>query len=263
MRLKQYQIDAFTTRLFQGNPAAVCPLERWLPDNLLKAVAAENNLSETAFFVPQGKGFHLRWFTPVAEVDLCGHATLAAAFVLFDIFGYPQQTLTFYTRSGELRVKKGEGYFEMDFPAQPLQSCSAPPALIKGLGKEPLEVLCGEDYVAVFKTEADIRALVPNPLELEKLALRGVAVTSKGDTADFVSRFFAPKSGISEDPVTGSAHCALAPYWQGKLGKSRFVARQLSQRGGEVGCTVEGERVFLRSSAVKFMQGEIFIPASP
>lgn len=260
MKIRQYQIDAFATRAFEGNPAAVCPLEEWLDDALLQAVAEENNLSETAFFVPCARGFQLRWFTPVAEVDLCGHATLAAAFVLFDVLGHARESVVFETKSGDLVVEKKSSLIAMDFPAQPPRACDVPAALVAGLGRQPSAVLAADDYIAVFETEEDIRNIVPDQSELQKLALRGVAVTAPGTDADFVSRFFAPKFGIPEDPVTGSAHCELAPYWQARLGKSLLLARQLSKRGGQVRCEVMGERVMLSGSAVKFMEAEIVVP---
>lgn len=192
MRLNQYHVDAFANRPFEGNPAAVCPLEDWLEDNVLQAIAEENNLSETAFFVPSSKGYQLRWFTPVSEVDLCGHATLASAHVIFQLLGYAGQTITFETRSGDLLVTKIGEFLQMDFPARPLESCSAPAALLAGLGKEPIEVLCADDYVAVFDHEDDIRAITPNLAELSRLDLRGVVVTAPGVDVDFVSRVFAP-----------------------------------------------------------------------
>lgn len=257
MRINLYQVDAFAQRVFEGNPAAVCPLEKWLEESVLQAIAEENNLSETAFFVPSEKGFHLRWFTPVAEVDLCGHATLAAAHVLFEILGYPRKSIVFETRSGELVVERKGALLAMDFPALPPQPCLAPEALIEGLGQRPLEVLVADDYLAVFEDENIIRALSTDLSKLGRLDLRGVAVTAPGHTADFVSRFFAPKYGIPEDPVTGSAHCELAPYWATKLGKDCLHARQVSKRGGDVLCQVHGNRVTLSGTAVTFMKAEV------
>jgi len=260
MKLRQYQIDAFAREVFAGNPAAVCPLDAWLEEGVMQAIAAENNLSETAFFVPSARGFHLRWFAPAAEVDLCGHATLAAAYVLFELLGHAGPEILFETRSGELIVRRTDaGEFTMDFPAQPPVPCAAPEALLAGLGREPREVLQAADYIAVFEHEDDIRTLTPDLEQLRKLDLRGVCVTAPGLEADFVSRFFAPNYGIPEDPATGSAHCELAPYWQGRLGKNRLAARQLSSRGGEVGCEVSGERVFLTGSAVRFMEADIYL----
>lgn len=257
MRIKQYQVDAFAHRVFEGNPAAVCPLDSWLKDEILQAIAEENNLSETAFFVPTKEGFHLRWFTPVAEVDLCGHATLASAHVIFEILGYPKQTIAFETRSGELTVERKEDLLAMNFPALPPMPCSPPNALIEGLSRHPIEVLAADDYIAVFDSEATVRSLSPDFVKLRELNLRGVCVTARGQTIDFVSRFFAPKFGIPEDPVTGSAHCELTPYWSSKLGKSSLTARQVSRRGGDVICQMSGNRVILAGRAVTFMEAEI------
>lgn len=259
MKIKQYQVDAFAERVFEGNPAAVCPLDGWLDDRILQAIADENNLSETAFFVPMESGFHLRWFTPVAEVDLCGHATLASAHVLFECLGYDQRTVRFETRSGELKVERRNGLLAMDFPASSPQVCPSPEGLIEGLGQRPIEVLAANDYLAVFENEAAVRALSPDYSKLLGLDLRGVIVTAPGDRVDFISRFFAPKFGIPEDPVTGSAHCELAPYWSAKLGKPCLDARQISRRGGNVHCEVRGSRIVLSGSAVIFMEAEIDI----
>jgi len=258
MKIKQYQVDAFATRVFEGNPAAVCPLESWLEDSLLQAIAQENNLSETAFFVPGAEGFELRWFTPVDEVDLCGHATLATAHVIFEILGYGGTVIPFETRSGELFVKKQGNCLQMDFPAQPPMPCEIPDTLVDGLGgARPLRVLAAADYMAVFDSEATIRAIEPDHTLLSQLDLRGVIITAPGDDADFVSRFFAPQLGVPEDPVTGSAHCELAPYWAGKLGKKNLYARQVSKRGGSLVCEVTGDRVLISGSAVMFLEAEI------
>lgn len=257
--LVQYQVDAFTARAFAGNPAAVCPLEHWLDDELLQAIAAENNLSETAFFVASGQRYALRWFTPTTEVDLCGHATLAAAHVLFDHLGYPGRRILFDTNSGELAVERRARMLQMDFPARPAERQEMPPALMDGLGIAPAELWAGDDYLAVFDDEAAIRALTPEPQALATLDRRGVIVTAPGDSADFVSRFFAPKAGITEDPVTGSAHCALTPFWAHRLGKHRLTAWQVSRRGGEIECELSDERVLLAGHAVTFMEGRIFV----
>lgn len=259
MKLEQYQVDAFTDRVFRGNPAAVVPLTFWPDDALLQAIAEENQLSETAFFVPIETGFELRWFTPVKEVDLCGHATLATAHVLFEILHYPKDRITFETRSGALSVKKLGALLEMDFPASAPTRCTAPEILTRGLGRQPIEVLAAEDYLAVFSDEDAVRAIEPDFALLSRLDLRGVIVTAPGDEADFVSRFFAPKYGIPEDPVTGSAHCQLAPYWAQKLGRTTLNAKQVSRRGGEIVCEARGERVRLCGRAVTFMQAEIFV----
>jgi len=257
MKLKQFQVDAFATRPFEGNPAAVCPLDQWLPDHLLQAIAEENNLSETAFFVPVSNGFDLRWFTPVAEVDFCGHATLASAHVLFDALGHAQRTVLFNTRSGAMAVERDGDLYVMNFPAQPPQPCAAPAALIDGLRVRPLEVLAADDYLAIVESEVQLRSLIPDYSKLRELDLRGVVVTAPGEDIDFVSRFFAPKYGIDEDPVTGSAHCELTPYWSQRLGKSVLRARQISRRGGDVLCEMAGERVVLKGGAVTFMEGHV------
>lgn len=257
MKLKQFQVDAFAGRVFEGNPAAVCPLNAWLSDDVLQTIAEENNLSETAFFVPKGNGFHLRWFTPVAEVDLCGHATLASAHVVFEILGYPKPVVEFETRSGKLIVEKKQGALAMDFPAIPPTPCSPPKALLDGLGAQPAKILAADDYIAVFDSETTIRALTPDFTKLAELDLRGVVVTAPGVTVDFVSRFFAPKLGVPEDPVTGSAHCELAPYWSAELGKTILNARQVSKRGGDIQCELRGDRVTLTGKATTFMVAEI------
>lgn len=257
MKIKQYQVDAFASRAFEGNPAAVCPLDHWLDDCQLQAIAEENNLSETAFFVPSEKGFNLRWFTPLKEVDLCGHATLATGHVIFEILGYPEPVITFETRSGDLVVEKRGNHLRMDFPAYPPTVCGVPDTLVKGLGICPSEVLAADDYLAVFDSAATVYAIAPDHTQLRQLGLRGVVVTAPGDDVDFVSRFFAPKYGVPEDPVTGSAHCELAPYWARGLGKNILSARQVSKRGGYLVCELRGSRVMLSGNAVIFMEAEI------
>lgn len=258
MKIRLFQVDAFARRLFEGNPAAVCPLDRWLDAATLQAIAGENNLSETAFFVPAGAGFELRWFTPLAEVDLCGHATLASAHVLFEELVHPEPVIRFQTRSGELSVERRGDRLAMNFPARPPLPCDAPSTLIEGLGAQPAEVLAADDYIAVFDSEAAVRALKPDMALLSEFELRGVCATAPGEGAvDFVSRFFAPAVGIPEDPVTGSAHCELAPYWAARLGKNCLRARQISRRGGDVACELQGDRVILAGAAVTFMKAEI------
>ena len=259
MRLTLYQVDAFAERVFEGNPAAVCPLREWLDDQLLQAIAAENNLSETAFFVPVENAFALRWFTPVEEVDLCGHATLAAAHVLYTHLGYRQPVVNFETRSGPLRVSRSEHGLCMDFPAAPLEVIDPPPELLAGLGQAPDAVLAGFDVVAVYRTEEEIRALTPDFAQLNRLGLRGVVVTAPGKDVDFVSRCFFPRLGVNEDPVTGSAHCQLAPYWRDRLGRSVLTASQRSKRGGRLTCEVRGDRVWLTGKSVDYMVAEIQI----
>lgn len=261
MRLPLFQIDAFAERVFQGNPAAVCPLEAWLPEALMQAIAAENNLSETAFCVPEGESYGLRWFTPLKEIDLCGHATLATAHVLFEHLGFAGAEIVFSTRSGALRVTRAGDRLAMDFPAKAVEPCAAPGALIEGLGRAPLEVYGGRDYLAVFADAAEVRALRPDPRRLAELDRHGVIVTAPGGAedgdVDFVSRFFVPKFGVDEDPVTGSAHCSLTPFWAARLGKATLEARQVSRRGGRLQCTLAGERVILRGRAVTYMAATI------
>jgi PhzF family phenazine biosynthesis protein len=257
MKIPIYQIDAFSDRVFSGNPAAVCPLEAWLDDSTLQAIAQENNLSETAFFVSEDQGYHIRWFTPVAEVDLCGHATLATAFVVFQYWDPSRNEIPFRSRSGTLRVVRRGELLAMDFPSQPPASCNTPRALVEALGKEPRAVLCSEDYLVLLSSEKDVQDLEPDTRMFTKLDRRGVIVTAEGKEVDFVSRFFAPKFGIHEDPVTGSAHCALIPYWSEKLDKKNLHARQVSPRGGELFCEDRGDRVVIAGRAVKYMEGHI------
>jgi len=262
MEIPIYQVDAFAERLFTGNPAAVCPLQEWLPDETLQAIALENNLSETAFYIPLDEGrYHLRWFTPGREVDLCGHATLATAHVLFHELGFAGTRLSFDSRSGELVVARDGDWLVLDFPAQPPQPCEAPSGLLEALGGEPRELwFSAEDYVVVYDSEQAVRALRPDFARLAQVEARGVAATAAGgEGVDFVSRFFAPRVGVNEDPVTGSAHCKLAPLWAQRLGKSALLARQLSARGGELRCQLSGERVLLAGRGVSYLQGRITI----
>ncbi|WP_425154751.1 PhzF family phenazine biosynthesis protein [Candidatus Palauibacter sp.] len=261
MRIPLYQLDAFSDKPFEGNPAAVCPLDSWLDDDVLQKIAAENNLSETAFFVPDGAGFGLRWFTPLAEVDLCGHATLATAWVIFNLLETDRGTLRFETRSGELVVRRGEdGLLLMDFPARPAIPREAPRALVGGLGAEPVEVLASErDYLVVFDDEDDVRKLKPDFARLRGLDRLGIIASAPGESADFVSRFFAPSVGVPEDPVTGSAHCTLVPYWAARLGRGEapLAARQISARGRELICRLLGDRVSIAGRAALYLSGEI------
>ncbi|WP_419948244.1 PhzF family phenazine biosynthesis protein [Candidatus Palauibacter sp.] len=261
MKIPLYQLDAFSDRPFAGNPAAVCPLESWLDDDVMQEIAAENNLSETAFVVRDGEDFALRWFTPLSEVDLCGHATLATAWVLFNLLETDRDTLRFGTRSGQLVVQLGEdGLLVMDFPARPAVPREAPRALIGGLGAEPMEVLASErDYLAVFANEDDVRKLKPDFARLRGLDRLGIIVSAPGESADFVSRFFAPSVGVPEDPVTGSAHCTLVPYWAARLGRgeAQLEARQISARGGELTCRLLGDRVTIAGRAALYLSGEI------
>lgn len=259
MQLRQYQVNAFTDRRFSGNPAAVVPLESWLDAGLLQAIAQENNLSETAFFVPEAEGYALRWFTPTQEVDLCGHATLAAAYVLLECLGHAGDALKFSTRSGELTVRRQGDCLQLDLPVCMPRPCAVPIGLGEALGQTPLEVLSGHDYVVVLENADVVQALRPSMPLLMSLDLDGVIVTAPGTDCDFVSRYFGPKQGIPEDPVTGSAHCQLAPFWAGRLGKSHLSARQISRRGGHMTCELAGKRVLLSGSAVLFMDGTMHV----
>lgn len=257
MKLPLYQVDAFTSDLFSGNPAAVCPLDQWLPDTLMQSIALENNLSETAFFIPAPDGFHIRWFTPVKEVDLCGHATLATAHVLFNLLGHPTDTVVFDSRSGKLSVTRDKENLIMDFPIQPPIPCELPAALADAFDSDPVECLKSEDYLLVFKDETDIISANPDLELLKRLDLRGVIITAPARQYDFISRFFAPKYGVPEDPVTGSAHTQLAPYWASRTGLKRFRAKQVSARGGELACEISGNRVLISGKAVTYLEGSI------
>jgi len=259
MQIPIYQVDAFSSRVFSGNPAAVCPLERWLPDDQLQAIAAENNLSETAFFVRNGNRYDLRWMTPATEVDLCGHATLASAFVIFEYLDPTRPSVVFDTRSGELEVARKNQLLCMDFPARPPQPVDAHPNVVRGLGAEPVEILGSRDYLVVYRTEEEVRRLQPDMTLLADMDRFAIIATARGREADFVSRFFAPAQGVPEDPVTGSAHCTLAPYWAAKLGKKELYAQQVSRRGGELWCEDLGDRVSIAGHAVLYMQGRIHI----
>ncbi len=261
MRIRYFQVNAFTKNPFGGNPAGVCPLDEWLPDETLQKIAAENNLSETAFFVRNGDKFHLRWMTPTVEVDLCGHATLATVAVLFFESGYQENRVDFETRSGIVSAVRSEDRIELDFPIWLPQQCETPAALVRALGRQPEQILASSrDYLAVFKSEGDVRDLAPDITTLGKLDRIGVIATAPGSDADFVSRFFAPQAGIAEDPVTGSAHCTLIPYWAARLAKNKLFARQVSRRGGELFCRLEGNRVAIGGNAVVYERGEIEIP---
>ncbi|MDP5239175.1 PhzF family phenazine biosynthesis protein [Uliginosibacterium sp. 31-16] len=257
--IQQFVVDAFASRPFSGNPAAVCPLAHWPEDALLQAIAAENNLSETAFFVAEEEGFRLRWFTPRAEVDLCGHATLASAHVLFSQLGYTGQQIAFFTRSGTLTVRRDGEMLVMDFPAREALACAPSAALSTALGAAPVELLAADVYLAVFADEDAIRALQPDIGLIAALDKRAVIVTAPGREVDFVSRYFAPKMGVPEDPVTGSAHCLLTPFWAKRLGRTTLQAHQLSARGGVLHCSLQGARVLLAGRALSFSQATLFI----
>jgi PhzF family phenazine biosynthesis protein len=261
MRLPIYHVDAFTDRVFGGNPAAVCPLENWPETSLMQQIAMENGLAETAFFVPQAQGFALRWFTPEIEMDLCGHATLAAAHVLTHHLGCTQSPLRFQSQSGELLVTHEAGQLTLDFPVRPPAPAEAPELILAGLSVRPREVLKARDYVLVYESEALIRELVPNLSLLNQINLDpgGICVTAPGQEVDFVSRFFTPQASVFEDPVTGSAHCSLIPYWAQKLGKASLTARQLSRRGGQLFCRSAGDRVLISGAAVTYLEGVISV----
>ena len=259
MQINVYQVDAFANKPFEGNPAAICPLSEWLPEQLLQAIASENNLSETAFFVPNDDGYELRWFTPSTEVDLCGHATLATAYVLFEELGYEGEEIRFTTKSGELSVVRSGESLRMNFPAQIPVPHELPSQLVAAFGTTPEDCLKFADIIAVFSSEDLVRSADPDMSLLEQLDCRGIIITAESQNYDFVARWFGPRTGIKEDPVTGSAFTQLVPYWANRLGKSKFEAKQLSQRGGEVSCELLGDRVFISGKAVIYMRGIIDI----
>ncbi len=259
MKLNIYQIDAFANRTLEGNPAAIIPLDEWLSDELMQAIAAENNLSETAFFVPTTEGYHIRWFTPVHEVNLCGHATIASSYVLFNMLGYDKAEIEFESKSGRLIVKQKGEWLEMNFPSQPPIKCEIPQQILDVFNEKPVECLKSEDYLVVFDNEQQVFDANPNYSLLSELELRGVTITSRSEKYDFVSRFFAPKYGINEDPVTGSSFTQLIPYWSSKLSKNNLFAKQVSKRGGEVQCSYLGDRVLISGKAAKYMVGTIEI----
>lgn len=255
-----FEVHAFTPRCFAGNPAGVCLLKKeWLPDAQMQAIAAENNLAETAFVIARPDHFDLRWMTPVLEVDLCGHATLAAAHVLFRHQNYGRAEVHFQTQSGELLVTKSGERLVLDFPARPVAEGAVPNELAEALGARPAGVLKGRDYFAIFATQAEVAALRPDLERVAQLDRQGVVVTAPGDDCDFVSRYFAPQVGIPEDPVTGSTHCTLIPYWSGRLGQRNLFARQISSRGGELFCENRGERVGIGGDAVTYAEGKIYL----
>ena len=260
MHIPIYQVDAFTLGPFSGNPAAVCPLDAWLDDATLQSIAAENNLSETAFIVASAEGYDLRWFTPAIEVDLCGHATLAAGYVVLNHLQPDLDAVAFETLSGRLVVARDGDRLSMDFPARAPTPVAISQALSDALGEAPSEVHMSRDILAVYDDEARVRALSPDQAGL--LALDeglGVIATARGDAVDFVSRFFVPKAGIAEDPVTGSAHCTLVPFWAERLGKSQLVAHQVSPRGGELHCEHRGDRVIMSGRCTLFLTGSIHL----
>jgi PhzF family phenazine biosynthesis protein len=260
MRLPIYQVDAFADRLFAGNPAAVVPLAEWLPDATMQAIAAENNLAETAFFAPEADGFRLRWFTPAVEVPLCGHATLASAFVLMTRLEPGRANVRFHSKSGPLDVTRDGDLYALDFPARALEPCDEADAVARALGGSPVSVQLSVDrYMALYASAAEVTALAPD-LRALLATKRGRAIaTAPGEDCDFVSRFFAPSAGIDEDPVTGSSHCTLVPYWAMRLGKRELLARQVSPRGGTLHCRDAGERTVMAGRAVLYLEGAIHV----
>ena len=276
MKIPLYQVDAFTDRRFHGNPAAICPLDRWLPDPVLQAIAAENNLSDTAYYVRGNKEFgaggsngyiDLRWFTPAVEVDLCGHATLAAALVILEVRKeISGEVVEFKTKSGMLVVRRDGDRFAMDFPARPAAAgdghTQQAADIAAALGSAPAELLAARDYLCVYQSEAEVLALKPNMAKLAALDRFGMIVTAPGSNCDFVSRFFAPAKGVPEDPVTGSSHCTLIPYWAKRLSKEFLHARQISARGGELWCEMRGDRVRISGHGVLYLEGQIEVDAA-
>jgi PhzF family phenazine biosynthesis protein len=259
MELPLYQIDAFTSRLFAGNPAGVCPLPGWLPDAMLQAIAAENNVAETAFFLPEGEGYRLRWFTPTVEVDLCGHATLASAYVISEFLDPGRREMWFDTHSGRLTVTRRNEHFVLDFPARPPAPVVAP-AVGKAMGRVPAALLASVPYLAVYGRAEDVAALEPDMAAVAALDRDGVIATAPGtEGLDYVARYFAPGSGIPEDPATGSAQCVLAPYWAARLGRDKLTGRQISRRGGDFRCEIAGDRVKIGGQAVCYLKGSIFV----
>lgn len=259
MDIKYYQVDAFTNEVFQGNPAAVCILNKWLDDALMQNIAQENNLSETAFVVKNQDKYEIRWFTPEVEVDLCGHATLASAYVIFNYIEKENDNINFYShRSGDLYITQKEDLISMDFPSDPIIEVENNFVLNQALDRAPQKTYKGKsDYLLVFNSQEDIENMTPDFSALQKIDARGVIVTAPGKSNDFVSRFFGPKVGIDEDPVTGSAHTSLTPYWSQRLNKLNLSAQQLSERGGELNCEYLGDRVKISGKAKLYMTGEI------
>ncbi len=259
--MKIYQIDAFTKNVFSGNPAAVCPLEQWLSDEIMQKIATENNLAETAFYVKNGDKYEIRWFTPTVEVDLCGHATLATAYVLFHYENHSDSIITFYSaRSGDLTVTKEEDLLSLNFPTDTLEPIALTNEILNSFDTKPQQAFKGKtDYLLLFNTEEEIQNLKPNFDQILKLDVRGVIATAKGNNSDFVSRFFGPQSGINEDPVTGSAHTTLIPYWAKELNKTKLSAIQLSERKGYLDCELLGNRVRISGYAKCYLIGNLFL----
>lgn len=260
MKLPIFQVDAFAENTFSGNPAAVVPLKEWLPDEVMQNISAENNLSETAFFIPDENGFHLRWFTPATEVNLCGHATLATSHVLFNHLGFTGNEIIFQSKSGMLQVNRKDELIELNFPSSGIKKTAIAEIAGKMLGVNPQECFTGrEDIMYVFQSEEEVRNINPDFSMMKTIETRGIIATAPSSKYDFVSRFFAPAEGIDEDPVTGSAHTMLIPYWSGILGRKKLVARQISKRGGTLYCMDLNDRVLIAGKAITYMTGEINI----
>lgn len=260
MKLKIYQVDAFAEKVFSGNPAAVIPLENWLADEVMQNIALENNLSETAFFIPTENGFQIRWFTPGAEVDLCGHATLASAHIIFNHLNSAKKEIQFESRSGTLTVKKANNLLVLNFPASKISEVEIPNNLKDAFNLEPVKCVKGrDDLMLIYKNENEIRQLTPDFQKILKSKTRGIICTAKSEKFDFVSRFFAPAVGVNEDPVTGSAHTMLIPFWAKELNKKQLHAKQISARGGELYCEHLNDRVAIGGKAITYLIGEIFI----
>jgi PhzF family phenazine biosynthesis protein len=261
MQLPIFQVDAFTDKVFGGNPAAVCPLEHWLSDDVMQRIAIENSVAETAFFIPLNDGFEIRWFTPEIEMDLCGHATLATAHVIARHLNYSLPSIKFQSKNGELMVTVENELLTLNFPSRKPEPSDIPQIIIDAIQVKPVEVLKSRDYVLVFETEETIRSMKPNQSILNQINLDpgGVIVTAQGNEVDFVSRFFTPQASIFEDPVTGSAHCSLIPYWSKRLGKESMLALQVSPRVGKLLCKDLGERVLISGEAVTYLEGSITI----
>jgi PhzF family phenazine biosynthesis protein len=259
MKIKIYQIDAFTNKVFTGNPAAVCPLDQWIDDTIMQNIAQENNLAETAFIVQEQDSYQIRWFTPTKEVDLCGHATLASAYVIFNYLNLKNNSIKFLSKSGPLYVNHEGKKIALNFPSIPPVPCDIPEYLVEALGVQPEAIMSCNNYFAIFKSKNQVTAINPDFSLLTKLDLQGVIITAPGDNEDFVSRYFAPKYGIPEDPVTGSAHCTLIPYWANRLHKTQLIARQISRRGGKLFCKDMGDRVSIAGYAVEYLSGVIEI----
>jgi len=261
VQISIYQIDAFTNETFGGNPAAVCPLNAWLPDEMMQKIAAENCVAETAFFVEEEDGYRIRWFTPRIEMDLCGHATLASAHVIANHLNKDVSTIKFYSHSGILNVTVSDQIFTLDFPSRKPEISKAPQLILDAFKQKPLQVLKSRDFLLVYENESEIKHISPNQTLLDQINLDpgGIIVTAPGDNVDFVSRFFTPQADQFEDPVTGSAHCSLIPYWSERLAKTKLTALQISQRAGKLICEDKGERVLIGGQAVTYMEGFILV----